>query len=122
MVGHAKTTHTVTRPLLGGRVTRLEGHGYMPKITLRAQLYRTPDKYVSDGTYSPAGTVSYRHQVSIEGAAALMYHDEDLTARDLNGSRELLDQGEGVPVEAVIDLYVAKSGKLTPKLLELREL
>jgi hypothetical protein len=94
----------------------------MPKITLRADMFRTPDRYVSDGKYSPEGTISFRHMLSIEGQSAKLYADTDLT-QGLNGSAAKIgaEPGVGVPVNAVVDLYVSSGGKLTAKLLELRE-
>jgi hypothetical protein len=77
---------------------------------LRAVMFKSPRRYVSDGRFTPEGTVQFAHEVSIEGNAQRFYCDDDLTV-GLNGSRDRLNQGEGVPVLATLDLEVVK-GKL----------
>ena len=78
---------------------------------IRAELYKSPKRYVSDGRFTPEGTVQFMHAVSVEGASASFYCDTDLTS-GLNGERDKLDQGVGVPVIATVDLTVNKAGKL----------
>jgi hypothetical protein len=75
-----------------------------------AHMYKSPRKYVSDGKFTPEGTVQFLHQISVEGDAAKFYCDTDLTA-SLNGSRGKLDQGLPVEVVATVDLAV-RQGKL----------
>ena len=81
----------------------------MPKASLYAQMFKTPRKFVSDGRFTPEGTVQFRHTVSIEGEAQDFYCDTDLTA-GLNGSRSKLDTGDPVPVEVDLDLGMATVG------------
>lgn len=92
----------------------------MPKATIRAEMFKSPRRYESDGKYTPVGTVQYLHSISIEGEAAKFYTSTDLT-ESLNGTRAKLDTGVAVPIEADVDLYV-RGGKLTGgDLLALRE-
>ena len=90
------------------------------RIKIPAQMWKSPTKFVSDGKYSPEGTISYRHLISIQGEAAKLYADEDLTS-GLNGSRAKLDTGDPVDVNAEVDLYVTSGGKLGVALVALTE-
>jgi hypothetical protein len=78
---------------------------------LQAHLFRSPKRYVSDGRFTPEGTVQFQHTLSIEGSSQVFYCDQDLTG-GLNGQRDLLDQGNAVPVLATLDFYVTKAGKI----------
>ena len=81
----------------------------MPHATIRAEMYRSPRRLVSDGRFTPEGTVQFQHVVSFEGQAQTFYLDRDLT-ESLNGVRDQLNKGVAVPLHATVDLVVAKAG------------
>lgn len=92
----------------------------MPNAEVSAVMYRSPRKYVSDGKFTPEGTIQFQHTLSIEGEGARFYCDADLTG-GLNGSRAKLDKGEAVPVVATVRLGVQGRKLVAAELLSIAE-